>query len=309
MQDFKDSPRYSFAQIDICEASAIRQVVNDFAPDAIVHLAAESHVDRSIDSPSAFIHSNIVGTYTLLEVAREYWRSLPLDRRHMFRFHHTSTDEVFGSLEPSDPPFSETTPYAPHSPYSASKASADHVVRAWHHTYGLPVTISNCSNNYGPYQFPEKLIPLMILAALKGKPLPVYGTGQNLRDWLYVEDHVRALYLIVRKGKTGASYNIGGGCEKTNIEVVNMLCDLLDELFPNARNVPHRNLIEFVTDRPGHDLRYAMSTEMIRKALNWQPEESFPTGLRKTVRWYTENLAWCERVTSGSYHGERLGLG
>ena len=309
IQDFEDSTRYSFAQVDICDASAMRNIVMDFAPDAIVHLAAESHVDRSIDSPSAFIHSNIVGTYTLLEAARDYWRGLLPEQQRNFRFHHTSTDEVFGSLSPSDPAFTEKTPYAPNSPYSASKAAADHLVRSWYHTFGLPVTISNCSNNYGPYQFPEKLIPLIILAALKGEPLPVYGTGKNVRDWLYVEDHVRALYQILLRGKVGASYNIGGHCEMANIEVVHTLCGLLDELSPNKGNNPHSNLIEFVTDRPGHDLRYAMSTEKLQTELDWQPQESFASGLRKTVHWYMKNLDWCERVISGSYQGERLGLG
>ena len=309
MQDFQDSSRYSFEQADICDSSAIQKIVAEYAPDAILHLAAESHVDRSIDSPSAFIYSNIVGTYTLLEIIRQYWRGLPAKKRRRFRFHHTSTDEVLGSLELADPAFSETTPYAPSSPYSASKASSDHLVRAWHSTYGLPVTSSNCSNNYGPYQFPDRLIPLVILTALQGKPLPVYGTGKNVRDWLYVEDHVRALYIILRSGRVGANYNIGGNCELTNLEVVNMVCDLLDELRPHTSHVPHRNLIHFVADRPGHDLRYAISTEKIQGELGWQPQENFASGLQKTVCWYIDNLDWCERVTSGTYHGQRLGLG
>jgi len=308
IQEFEKSPRYSFAQTDICDSSAMRDIIMSFAPDAIMHLAAESHVDRSIESPSAFIHSNIVGTYTLLEAARDYWRGLLPEQQRNFRFHHTSTDEVFGSLSPSDPAFTEKTPYAPNSPYSASKAAADHLVRSWYLTFGLPVTISNCSNNYGPYQFPDALIPLMIVTALDGRPLPVYGTGENIREWLYVEDHVHALHAILLHGKVGSSYNIGSNCEMTNIDLVHMLCDLLDELCPNAKYVPHRNLIEFVSDRPGHDQRYAMNSNKLQAELDWRPQESFASGLRKTVQWYMNNLDWCERVTTGRYHGERLGL-
>ena len=267
-------------------------------PDGIMHLAAESHVDRSISGPSEFIQTNVLGTYTLLEAARGYWQSLPEERRAQFRFHHISTDEVYGSLG-EDGFFTEETPYQPNSPYSASKASSDHLVRAWHHTYGLPVVTTNCSNNYGPYHFPEKLIPLIILNALNGKPLPVYGKGENVRDWLYVEDHARALRLVLEKGKTGETYNIGGRCEKTNLEVVETICAILDEIFPSK--APHASLISFVADRPGHDYRYAIDASKIERELGWMPRESFDSGIRKTVRWYLDNPEWVSHVTSGAY--------
>jgi dTDP-glucose 4,6-dehydratase len=275
-----------------------------------MHLAAESHVDRSIDGPAEFIGTNIVGTYTLLEATRQYYNSLNGDKKAGFRFHHISTDEVYGDLEGTTDLFTETTPYAPSSPYSASKASSDHLVRAWHRTYGLPVVISNCSNNYGPYHFPEKLIPLMILNALEGKPLPVYGQGEQVRDWLYVEDHARALYKVVTEGRVGETYNIGGHNEKRNIDVVHTLCDLLEQLAPaKPKGVTHyRDLITYVTDRPGHDLRYAIDASKIQQQLGWVPEETFETGLRKTVQWYLNNTDWCQRIANGSYQRERLGV-
>jgi dTDP-glucose 4,6-dehydratase len=303
-----DSPRYHFAQVDICDGHALQQVFAEFQPDAVMHLAAESHVDRSIDGPAEFINTNIVGTYRLLETARNYWQSLESEAKKQFRFHQVSTDEVYGSLHQSGF-FTESTPYQPNSPYSASKAASDHLVRAWHHTYKLPVVTTNCSNNYGPYQFPEKLIPLMILNALEGKPLPVYGKGENVRDWLYVDDHASALYLVLEHGKLGDTYNIGGHNEKTNLEVVHTLCSLLDELLPSSPHKPHNQLITFVADRPGHDLRYAIDASKIQQVLGWKPEETFETGLRKTVQWYLENRDWWQRVRDGSYRGERLGLG
>jgi dTDP-glucose 4,6-dehydratase len=303
-----DSPRYQFAQVDICDGHALQQVFAEFQPDAVMHLAAESHVDRSIDGPAEFINTNIVGTYRLLETARNYWQSLESEAKKKFRFHQVSTDEVYGSLHQSGF-FTESTPYQPNSPYSASKAASDHLVRAWHHTYKLPVVTTNCSNNYGPYQFPEKLIPLMILNALEGKPLPVYGKGENVRDWLYVDDHASALYLVLEHGKLGDTYNIGGHNEKTNLEVVQTLCSLLDELLPSSPHKPHNQLITFVADRPGHDLRYAIDASKIQQVLGWKPEETFETGLRKTVQWYLENRDWWQRVRDGSYRGERLGLG
>jgi dTDP-glucose 4,6-dehydratase len=283
-----------------------------------MHLAAESHVDRSIDGPAAFIETNIVGTYTLLEVARSYWQELAEPSKARFRFHHISTDEVYGDLEHPEDLFTEQTPYAPSSPYSASKASSDHLVRAWRRTYGLPTLITNCSNNYGPYHFPEKLIPLIILNALEGKPLPVYGKGDQVRDWLYVEDHARALHKVVTEGKVGETYNIGGHNEKRNIEVVHTLCDILQELAPPADSAAfvgatsvainhYKNLITFVTDRPGHDMRYAIDASKIQNELGWSPEETFETGIRKTVQWYLNNLDWCRRVQDGSYQRERLG--
>lgn len=301
-------PRYHFAKIDIGDANALQSLFADFQPDAIMHLAAESHVDRSIDGPAEFINTNIVGTYTLLETARQYWQTLDPAAKARFRFHHVSTDEVYGSLGPTGF-FTEETPYRPNSPYSASKAASDHLVRAWHHTFKLPVVTTNCSNNYGPYQFPEKLIPLIILNALEGKPLPVYGKGENIRDWLYVEDHARALYLVLTQGKLGETYNIGGHNEKNNLEVVKTLCATLDELLPDSPHKPHEQLISFVTDRPGHDLRYAIDASKIEHELGWKPQESFDTGLRKTVQWYLENKNWWQRVRDGSYRGERLGLG
>jgi len=279
-----------------------------FQPDIVMHLAAESHVDRSIDGPAEFIQTNIVGTYTLLEVLRKYWMPLEADKKNSFRFHHISTDEVYGDLEGTEDLFTETTSYAPSSPYSASKASSDHLVRAWHRTYGLPVIVTNCSNNYGPYHFPEKLIPLMILNALEGKALPVYGNGQQIRDWLFVEDHARALYRVASQGQVGETYNIGGHNEKQNIEVVKTICALLDELQPRADQLSYASFITYVTDRPGHDLRYAIDASKIAKELGWKPEETFETGLRKTVQWYLNNLQWCRRVQDGSYQRERLGV-
>ena len=308
------SNRYVFEQADICNAEAMTALFAKHQPDAVMHLAAESHVDRSIDGPAAFIETNIVGTYTLLEAARQYWKDLPEAAKAAFRFHHISTDEVYGDLHGTDDLFTETTPYAPSSPYSASKASSDHLVRAWQRTYGLPVIVTNCSNNYGPFHFPEKLIPLMILNALAGKPLPVYGKGNQIRDWLYVEDHARALYKVVTEGKVGETYNIGGHNEKQNIEVVHAICELMDELVPMHErgyplNTKHASLITHVTDRPGHDLRYAIDASKIERELGWKPEETFETGLRKTVQWYLENKSWWQAVLDGSYKLERLGQG
>lgn len=285
----------------------MRQLLEMHEPDGILHLAAESHVDRSIDGPGAFIRTNVEGTFTLLEEGLRYWRQLPSVRRDAFRFLHVSTDEVFGSLGPGGA-FSESTSYHPNSPYSASKAASDHLVRAWHHTFGLPTLVTNCSNNYGPYQFPEKLIPLVIQRALVGRTLPVYGTGANVRDWLFVEDHVRGLMTAFDQGQPGETFCIGGGAERTNLQVVESICLLLDELRPRAAG-PHRDLIEFVTDRLGHDLRYAIDSSKIRRELGWTPKEDFDSGLRRTVQWYLENQVWCERVQSGAYRGERLGLG
>ena len=304
-----DNPRYAFEQVDICDRAALGAVLQRHQPDAIMHLAAESHVDRSIDGPAAFMETNIIGTYTLLEAARQYWNTLDEAARQTFRFHHISTDEVYGDLEGPQDLFTETTPYAPSSPYSASKASSDHLVRAWLRTYGFPTLITNCSNNYGPYHFPEKLIPLMILNALEGKPLPVYGQGTQVRDWLYVEDHARALYKVATEGKVGETYNIGGHNEKQNIEVVHTLCDLLEELVPNKPDGlnQYRDLITHVQDRPGHDLRYAIDASKIQHELGWTPEETFETGIRKTVQWYLNNSEWCQRVQDGSYRRERLG--
>ena len=301
------NPRYTFAQVDITNAANIQALFARHRPRFVMHLAAESHVDRSIDGPGAFIETNVWGTYVLLQESLRYWRSLPADEKDRFRFHHVSTDEVYGSLGPTGL-FSETTPYQPNSPYSASKAASDHLVRAWHHTYGLPVVTSNCSNNYGPYQFPEKLIPLVILNALDGKKLPIYGKGDNVRDWLYVQDHARALRLILQRGEAGETYNVGGNSERTNLEVVTTLCEILDELLPGSPHRPHSKLIEFVTDRPGHDQRYAIDAGKIRRELGWQPRESFQSGIRKTVAWYLANRAWCQRVLDGSYRRERLGL-
>lgn len=300
-----NDPRYRFVQADVCDGGAMAGLFDVEKPDIIMHLAAETHVDRSIDGPDAFVETNIVGTCSLLEVAQHYWLALPPAERESFRFHHVSTDEVYGSLGPTGS-FSETTPYAPRSPYSASKASSDHLVRAWFHTYGLPVVISNCSNNYGPYQFPEKLIPLVILKGLEGEKLPVYGSGQNVRDWLFVDDHVDALWTVATKGALGETYNIGGSAEKRNIDVVEQICDLLDERVP--RSAPRRELISFVRDRPGHDARYAMNVGKISQELSWRPRETFETGLRKTVDWYLDNRRWWQDIQSGRYAGERLGL-
>ena len=310
------SPRYHFYQVDICEGRALDAVFAEFKPTAVMHLAAESHVDRSIDGPADFIQTNIVGTYSLLEAARRYWSALAGSQKAAFRFHHVSTDEVYGDLEEASSPFTETTAYAPSSPYSASKASSDHLVRAWQRTYGLPVLLTNCSNNYGPYHFPEKLIPHVILNALAGKPLPVYGDGSQIRYWLYVEDHARALCEVVSRGVVGETYNIGGHNEKRNLQVVESICDLLDELAPatddrDARTgrprLSYRELITFVKDRPGHDRRYAIDASKIERELGWKPEETFETGLRKTVQWYLDNRQWWERVLSGEYQLGRLG--
>jgi len=339
LAEVSDSERYSFEQVDICNRAEVDRVLAQHQPDAIMHLAAESHVDRSIDGPAEFIETNIVGTYTLLEATRQYWQAMEAEKKANFRFHHISTDEVYGDLPhpnqfPSPPAgeglgergervfpitgegpgergeslplFTEETAYAPSSPYSASKASSDHLVRAWHRTYGLPVLVTNCSNNYGPFHFPEKLVPLMILNALEGKPLPVYGKGDQIRDWLYVEDHARALYKVLKEGKPGETYNIGGHNEKQNIEVVHTICDILQELRLQEHN--YRDLITNVKDRPGHDMRYAIDASKIQRELGWAPTETFETGLRKTVEWYLNNLDWCQRVQDGSYQRERLGV-
>lgn len=319
--DVSENSRYAFEQVDICNRAELDRVFTQHQPDAVMHLAAESHVDRSIDGPAEFIQTNIVGTYTLLEAARTYWNNLPDERKQAFRFHHISTDEVYGDLpHPDDdidtvgrasvrqelPLFTETTSYEPSSPYSASKASSDHLVRAWLRTYGFPTLITNCSNNYGPYHFPEKLIPLVILNALEGKPLPIYGKGDQIRDWLYVDDHAQALYLVATQGKIGETYNIGGHNEKQNIEVVETICTILDELHP--RQVGYKSLITYVADRPGHDRRYAIDASKIEKELGWKPKETFETGLRKTVQWYLDNQQWCKNVQDGSYQRERLGV-
>jgi dTDP-glucose 4,6-dehydratase len=294
-------PRYRFQQGDIVDRDLVQSLLQRERPRAIVHFAAESHVDRSIHGPDNFVRTNVNGTFSLLEETRAYWSSLPEAERKTFRFLHVSTDEVYGSLGPKDAAFSETTPYAPNSPYSASKAASDHLVRAYHHTYGLPSLTTNCSNNYGPYQFPEKLIPLMILNARSGKPLPVYGDGQNVRDWLYVEDHCSAIRTVLSQGRLGGTYNIGGCNEKKNLDIVDTVCALLDELRPNDPVVPHRNLVTFVKDRPGHDRRYAMDTRKIERELNWRPRETFETGIRKTVNWYLQHEDWVQDVTSGGY--------
>ena len=308
LKEIDQHSNYEFKQIDICDTEQITAAIHAFQPNAIMHLAAESHVDRSIDGPAAFIQTNIVGTYTLLEAARKYWMGLDAEAQQNFRFHHISTDEVYGDLEGTTDLFTETNSYAPSSPYSASKASSDHLVRAWHRTYGLPVIVTNCSNNYGPYHFPEKLIPLVILNALDAKPLPVYGNGQQIRDWLFVEDHARALYKVVTEGVVGETYNIGGHNEKQNIEVVKTICKILDELKPQANGQAYASLITFVKDRPGHDLRYAIDATKIQNELGWTPAETFETGIRKTVEWYLNNLDWCHRVQDGSYQRERLGV-
>ncbi|PHQ13525.1 dTDP-glucose 4,6-dehydratase [Marinobacter profundi] len=313
LAEVSSSERYTFEHVDICNRAEVDRVLAHHRPDAIMHLAAESHVDRSIDGPAEFIETNIVGTYTLLEAARQYWQAMAPGKKANFRFHHISTDEVYGDLpHPNESAnaaehlFTEQTAYAPSSPYSASKASSDHLVRAWQRTYGLPVLVTNCSNNYGPYHFPEKLIPLMILNALEGKPLPVYGKGDQIRDWLFVEDHARALYKVVTEGQPGETYNIGGHNEKQNIEVVHTICDILQDLRPRERS--YRDLVTNVKDRPGHDMRYAIDASKIQKELGWTPEETFETGIRKTVQWYLDNLEWCQRVQDGSYQRERLGV-
>ena len=338
LAEVSSSDRYAFEQVDICNRTDLDRVFQQHQPDAVMHLAAESHVDRSIDCPAEFIQTNIVGTYTLLEAARAYWNELDSERKQTFRFHHISTDEVYGDLpHPNDEPviasaakqsmdchglqprsdvlplFTETTAYAPSSPYSASKASSDHLVRAWLRTYGFPTLITNCSNNYGPYHFPEKLIPLVILNALEGNPLPIYGKGDQIRDWLYVEDHARALYTVVTEGKIGETYNIGGHNEKTNLEVVQTICAILDDLAPmsdrgHPLNIKHSSLIIHVSDRPGHDRRYAIDASKIAKELNWQPLETFESGIRKTVQWYLDNQQWCKNVQDGTYQRQRLGM-
>lgn len=302
--------RYSFSQTDITDAKSVAEQFSDFRPDIVMHLAAESHVDRSIDGPAAFIQTNLIGTFTLLEAARQYWSALDTAQKQTFRFHHISTDEVYGDLHGTDDLFTEETPYAPSSPYSASKAGSDHLVRAWNRTYGLPVVVTNCSNNYGPYHFPEKLIPLTILNALAGKPLPVYGNGEQIRDWLYVEDHARALYKVATEGRSGETYNIGGHNERKNIDVVRTICAILDKVVEQKPgNISQfADLITFVKDRPGHDLRYAIDAAKIQRDLGWVPEETFESGIEKTVHWYLNNTTWWQRVLDGSYAGERLGL-
>lgn len=307
LADARTSNRHRHCKVDICDRAALDAIFQDVRPDAVLHLAAESHVDRSIDGAAPFIRTNVTGTYTLLEATLAHWRTLDEAARARFRFQHISTDEVFGSLGATGT-FTETTPYAPNSPYSASKAASDHLVRAWHHTYGLPTLATNCSNNYGPYHFPEKLIPLVILRALGGESLPVYGKGENVRDWLHVEDHAEALTLVLRKGRPGETYNVGGDSERRNIDVVRAICTLLDEMLPGSPNRPHERLIQFVTDRPGHDARYAIDATKIRTELGWRPRHSFDSGLRATVRWFLDNRSWWERVMSGAYRGERLGL-
>ncbi|MFH2502134.1 dTDP-glucose 4,6-dehydratase [Klebsiella indica] len=302
--------RYSFSQTDITDAKSVAEQFSEFRPDIVMHLAAESHVDRSIDGPAAFIQTNLIGTFTLLEAARHYWSTLDAEKKQSFRFHHISTDEVYGDLHGTDDLFTEETPYAPSSPYSASKAGSDHLVRAWNRTYGLPVVVTNCSNNYGPYHFPEKLIPLTILNALAGKPLPVYGNGEQIRDWLYVEDHARALYKVATEGRSGETYNIGGHNERKNIDVVRTICAILDKVVAQKPNniSQFADLITFVKDRPGHDLRYAIDAAKIQRDLGWVPQETFESGIEKTVHWYLNNQTWWQRVLDGSYAGERLGL-
>ena len=302
--------RYSFSQTDITDAKSVAEQFSDFRPDIVMHLAAESHVDRSIDGPAAFIQTNLIGTFTLLEAARQYWSALDTAQKQTFRFHHISTDEVYGDLHGTDDLFTEETPYAPSSPSSASKAGSDHLVRAWNRTYGLPVVVTNCSNNYGPYHFPEKLIPLTILNALAGKPLPVYGNGEQIRDWLYVEDHARALYKVATEGRSGETYNIGGHNERKNVDVVRTICAILDKVVEQKPgNISQfADLITFVKDRPGHDLRYAIDAAKIQRDLGWVPEETFESGIEKTVHWYLNNTTWWQRVLDGSYAGERLGL-
>ena len=305
IETVSDSGRYKFEHVDICDAKEIQRVLKEHQPDIIMHLAAESHVDRSIDGPGEFIQTNIVGTYTLLDETRAYYNTCSAEKKKIFRFHHISTDEVYGDLEGTDDLFTETTPYAPSSPYSASKASSDHLVRAWERTYGFPTLVTNCSNNYGPYHFPEKLIPLVILNALEGKALPIYGKGDQIRDWLYVEDHARALVIVATKGEVAETYNIGGHNEKQNIEVVKTICKILDKKVP--KETPYEELITFVTDRPGHDIRYAIDASKIAKELDWTPEETFETGLEKTVQWYLDNEDWWSAVQDGTYKRERLG--
>ena len=303
-----DSPRYCFEHVDIRDINELVRVFSQHQPDGVMHLAAESHVDRSIDGPADFIQTNIVGTFNLLDVAKKYWDGLTGEKKERFRFHHVSTDEVYGDLEDTGF-FTEDTAYEPSSPYSASKASSDHLVRAWYRTYGFPIVVTNCSNNYGPFQFPEKLIPLITLNALEGKPLPIYGKGDQIRDWLYVDDHAIALRLVLERGKIGETYNIGGHNEKTNLEVVKTICAILDELVPNADSVPYEKLITYVKDRPGHDMRYAIDANKIAQDLEWLPKETFESGIKKTIQWYLDNSNWCQHVQDGSYMRERLGMG
>jgi len=307
LAQFESDPRYTFEQADICDAQRVKQLLDEHRPDAIMHLAAESHVDRSIDGPSDFINTNIVGTFVLLDAAREYWRAMSAEEQKTFRFHHISTDEVFGSLG-AEGLFCETTAYQPNSPYSASKAASDHLVRAWHHTYGLPTVVSNCSNNYGPYQFPEKLIPVVIHKALGGEAIPIYGKGENVRDWLHVEDHADALYTIVSRGLPGETYNVGGNAELSNLELVHSICSILDDIRPRSDGQAHKSAIEFVTDRPGHDLRYAIDATKIEQELGWTPGHTLESGLRNTVSWYLENEKWVQSVLDGTYQVERLGM-
>lgn len=310
LEEVENNPRYVFEKIDICDLKALERIFNKYQPDSVMHLAAESHVDRSIDGPAAFIQTNVIGTFILLEASRQYYASLDDDRKKVYRFHHISTDEVFGDLHDADGLFTEETPYAPSSPYSASKAGSDHLVRAWNRTYGLPTVITNCSNNYGPYHFPEKLIPLIILNALSGKPLPVYGNGEQIRDWLYVDDHARALYKVATEGKIGDTYCIGGHNERKNIDVVKTICAILDKIIDKKPNgiVNFAELITFVADRPGHDLRYAIDATKMKNDLGWEPLETFESGIEKTIQWYLNNEGWWQRVLDGSYAGERLGL-
>ncbi|MGM0586413.1 MAG: dTDP-glucose 4,6-dehydratase [Pseudomonadota bacterium] len=305
LEEAADSPRYTLVQADIADAEAVADAFRRHDPDAVMHLAAESHVDRSIDGPAEFIRTNLVGTFTLLEAARDHWTRLKGARRDAFRFHHISTDEVYGTLTADDPAFCETTPYRPNSPYSASKAGSDHLVRAWGETYGLPVVTTNCSNNYGPWQFPEKLIPVMAINAAEARPLPVYGRGENIRDWLHVEDHARALALVLEKGRLGETYNIGGNAERKNLDVVHAICAFMDHEFPDR--APHERLIEFVEDRPGHDLRYAINADKIRDELGWTPSESFESGIESTLRWFMDNRAWWQAIRQARYDGRRLG--
>ncbi|WP_342707592.1 dTDP-glucose 4,6-dehydratase [Oceanicella actignis] len=307
LEECADSPDYALERADIADLEAMRAVFARHQPDAVMHLAAESHVDRSIDGPAEFIRTNLVGTFTLLEAAREYWSALPGARKQAFRFHHVSTDEVYGSLGPDDPPFTETTPYRPNSPYSASKAGSDHLVRAWGETYGLPVVTSNCSNNYGPWQFPEKLIPVMAIAAREGRPMPVYGQGLNVRDWLHVDDHARALWLVLTRGRVGATYNIGGRAERTNMQVVRAICAWMDARYPDR--APHERLIEHVQDRPGHDLRYAIDASLIERELGWTPRETFESGLDATLDWFMAHEPWWREIRARRYDGKRLGTG
>ncbi len=310
LTSIEDNERYVFEQVDICDASEIRRVFNEYQPDIVMHLAAESHVDRSIDGPGEFIQTNIVGTYVLLEEARDYWSNIDDNKKETFRFHHVSTDEVYGDLEGMDDLFTEDTPYAPSSPYSAAKASSDHLVRAWQRTFKFPTLITNCSNNYGPYQFPEKLIPLIILNALEGKDLPIYGDGKQIRDWLYVDDHARALLHVALTGEIGETYNIGGHNEMQNIDVVKTVCSILDELIPSELDGigNYKELITYVTDRAGHDVRYAIDASKIADELEWVPDETFESGIKKTIRWYLDNMTWCQHVQDGSYMRERLGV-